>query len=152
MCIRQTITDKIITILEAGVTQGGPRWTQSAGHGMPRNAKTGDLYRGVNVLLLWAQAPAHVANHPSLCWNSSFLGWLFGIGWGRPVVTIDSGTRLVWVDFSSRPTESRSLDRISVLPVANLALGSALCLCHPWWGHRRACIFSFSNHANHPLP
>lgn len=56
MCIRQTITDKIITILESGTAQGGPRWTQSQGHGLPRNAKTGDPYRGVNVLLLWSEA------------------------------------------------------------------------------------------------
>jgi antirestriction protein ArdC len=56
MCIRQTITDKIITIMESGAAHGGPRWTQSQGHGLPRNAKTGDLYRGVNVLLLWSEA------------------------------------------------------------------------------------------------
>lgn len=56
MCIRQTITDKIIGILEIGVFKGGPRWTQSAGQGLPRNAKTQEPYRGVNVLLLWAEA------------------------------------------------------------------------------------------------
>lgn len=56
MCIRQTITDKIISILEAGATKGGPRWTQSAGHGLPCNGKTGEAYRGINVLLLWAEA------------------------------------------------------------------------------------------------
>jgi antirestriction protein ArdC len=55
MCIRQTITDKIISILETGAAKGMQRWTQAAS-GMPRNAKTGETYRGVNVLLLWAQA------------------------------------------------------------------------------------------------
>lgn len=56
MCIRQTITDKIINILEAGTTKGGPRWTHCAGQGLPRNAKTQDTYRGINVLLLWSEA------------------------------------------------------------------------------------------------
>jgi antirestriction protein ArdC len=56
MCIRQTVTDKIVSIMESGTTKGGPRWTQSAGHGLPRNAQTGQHYRGINVLLLWAEA------------------------------------------------------------------------------------------------
>jgi antirestriction protein ArdC len=56
MCIRQTITDKIISILEAGTAIGGPRWTQCAGQGLPRNAKTQEPYRGINVLLLWSEA------------------------------------------------------------------------------------------------
>ena len=56
MCIRQTIADKIIFILEQGTTTSGPRWTGSGGHGLPRNAQTGQAYRGVNVLMLWAEA------------------------------------------------------------------------------------------------
>ena len=67
MCIRQDITNKIITILESGASKGGPRWTQSQGHGLPRNGKTGDSYRGVNVLLLWAEAAER-------CYNSN--AWL----------------------------------------------------------------------------
>lgn len=55
MDIRQTITDKIIAIMEQGTTKTGPRWTRSAGQGMPRNAQTGQAYRGINVLLLWAE-------------------------------------------------------------------------------------------------
>lgn len=56
MCIRQTITDKIISILEQGASTSGPRWTGSSGHGLPRNAQTGQAYRGINVLMLWAEA------------------------------------------------------------------------------------------------
>lgn len=56
MDIRQTITDKIISIMEAGITTTGPRWIPGAGCGMPRNARTYDVYRGINVLLLWAEA------------------------------------------------------------------------------------------------
>jgi antirestriction protein ArdC len=56
MDIRQTITDRIISIMEQGTVKGGPRWTKSAGQGLPCNAKTGEPYKGINVLLLWAEA------------------------------------------------------------------------------------------------
>lgn len=56
MCIRQTITDKIISLMEAGVTAGSPRWISPVGQGLPFNAKTGEPYRGINVVLLWAEA------------------------------------------------------------------------------------------------
>ena len=55
MDIRQIITDKIISMLENGTTKAAPRWTQSTAGGLPMNRKTGDTYRGINVLLLWAE-------------------------------------------------------------------------------------------------
>lgn len=55
MDIRQTITDKIIAMLERGTTSPGPRWTGGRAAGLPTNAKTGEAYRGINVLLLWAE-------------------------------------------------------------------------------------------------
>lgn len=56
MDIKQAITDKIISLLERGAKAGQPRWKASAKGGFPVNAKTGEAYRGVNVLLLWAEA------------------------------------------------------------------------------------------------
>lgn len=56
MDIKQAITDKIIAMLEQGGNVSKARWTQSAKGGLPRNGKTGDAYRGVNVLLLWSEA------------------------------------------------------------------------------------------------
>ncbi len=56
MDIKQAITDKIIAMLEQGGNVSKARWTQSAKGGLPRNGKTGDAYRGVNVLLLWNEA------------------------------------------------------------------------------------------------
>lgn len=56
MDIRQTITDKIISIMEAGATTTGPRWIRCADGGLPRNAHTNAAYHGINVLLLWAEA------------------------------------------------------------------------------------------------
>ena len=56
MNIHQIVTDKIIAIMEEGVSQGKRRWTQSLGGGLPCNAKTGKPYNGINVLLLWVEA------------------------------------------------------------------------------------------------
>jgi antirestriction protein ArdC len=55
MDIHTTITNKIITILERGTVNTGPRWTGGKTMAMPRNAKTGEQYRGINVLVLWAE-------------------------------------------------------------------------------------------------
>jgi len=56
MDIRQAITDKIIAMLEKGGNEARTRWTKAAQGGFPRNGKTGDAYRGVNVLILWDAA------------------------------------------------------------------------------------------------
>lgn len=56
MDIRQTITDKIIAMLEKGGNVARDRWQKSAKSGFPRNGKTGEAYRGVNVLILWDEA------------------------------------------------------------------------------------------------
>jgi antirestriction protein ArdC len=55
MDISQIITDKIINILERGTVNTGPRWIGGNHAGMPTNAKTGEHYRGINVLVLWAE-------------------------------------------------------------------------------------------------
>ncbi len=55
MDIRQIITDKIINLLEGGTVKNGPRWTGGTATGMPINAKTGEAYHGINVLVLWAE-------------------------------------------------------------------------------------------------
>ena len=56
MSIRQTITASIIRLLESGAAEGRPRWVRQAG--LPCNALTGQAYRGINVVLLWAAAAA----------------------------------------------------------------------------------------------
>lgn len=56
MDIRQAITDKIITMLEKGGNEVRTRWTKAAKSGFPSNAKSGDYYHGVNVLILWDAA------------------------------------------------------------------------------------------------
>lgn len=52
----ETVTAAIIAQLEAGVKPWSPRWVaNSGGFAMPRRV-TGESYRGINVLLLWAAA------------------------------------------------------------------------------------------------
>src|SRR3546814_4272991 len=64
----QSITDKIITELEAGRVPWVQPWASSkASLDMPRNGKTGERYSGINILILW---DAVVANGFS---TNSFL-------------------------------------------------------------------------------
>lgn len=56
MDIRQVITDRIISILEKGVSEARSRWTSAARRGFPVNGKTGVSYQGANVLVLWDEA------------------------------------------------------------------------------------------------
>jgi antirestriction protein ArdC len=53
--INQIITDKIINLLERGTVKTGARWTGSKATGLPLNAKSGEQYHGINVLVLWAE-------------------------------------------------------------------------------------------------
>ena len=55
MDINQIITDKIINLLERGTVKTGARWTGSKATGLPVNAKSGEQYHGINVLVLWAE-------------------------------------------------------------------------------------------------
>ena len=55
MDINQIITDKIINLLERGTVKPGARWTGSKATGLPVNARTGEQYHGINVLVLWAE-------------------------------------------------------------------------------------------------
>lgn len=55
MYINQIITDKIINLLERGTVKTGARWTGSKSSGLPVNAKSGEQYHGINVLVLWAE-------------------------------------------------------------------------------------------------
>ena len=54
--IYQTVTDRIISSLKAGVIPWEKPWQvpHFAGGPFPRNFRTGKPYRGVNVFLLWS--------------------------------------------------------------------------------------------------
>lgn len=48
------VTDEIVKAIEAGIDDYKMPWHQAAGAGRPRNASTGNFYRGVNTVALWA--------------------------------------------------------------------------------------------------
>jgi len=55
--IHQHVTDQIIAFIEQGTGKAEMPWNRSGGgFSMPDNIETGNLYRGVNVLGLWASA------------------------------------------------------------------------------------------------
>ena len=55
--LHQTITDKIIAAIEAGVKRDGkPLWSGAGSSGMPYNRTSCKSYSGVNVLILWLAA------------------------------------------------------------------------------------------------
>ncbi|MFK3708706.1 ArdC family protein [Klebsiella sp. NPDC088457] len=55
--IYQTVTDGIITALEAGVKPWACPWQRVAGmSGLPSNYATGAAYSGMNIMLLWCSA------------------------------------------------------------------------------------------------
>ena len=54
--VRQAITERIIAMLEQGGHVFHARWVAAASRGFPRNLRTGQPYRGANVLLLWDEA------------------------------------------------------------------------------------------------
>ena len=50
----QTVTDRILESLEAGVAPWVKPWKSAPGNGLPFNASSGKAYRGINVALLYA--------------------------------------------------------------------------------------------------
>jgi antirestriction protein ArdC len=54
--IYRAVTDAIVAAIEAGVGPVELPWHRHAASGLPVNVHTGNTYRGVNVLALWAAA------------------------------------------------------------------------------------------------
>jgi len=52
--LKQTITDRIISLMEAGPESWQKTWKDAAAAGMPTNAITNQPYKGINVLVLWS--------------------------------------------------------------------------------------------------
>lgn len=66
------VTDEIVCAIEAGVKEYKMPWHQGAGGGLPRNASTGNFYRGTNTLALWASSQIRGYRLPH--W-ATFLQW-----------------------------------------------------------------------------
>lgn len=68
----RTVTDKIVAAIEAGAGAFVMPWHVSAATGRPTNALTGHGYRGVNVVVLWAEA---VMSGYGTGWWASYRQW-----------------------------------------------------------------------------
>lgn len=66
------VTDEIVRAIEAGVKDYKMPWHQGAGAGLPRNASTGNFYRGVNTVALWASGQVRGYGLP---YWATFLQW-----------------------------------------------------------------------------
>ena len=60
------VTNQIIQAIEAGAEDWKMPWHTTAISGCPRNAATGNAYRGVNILSLWAVS--HMNGYPEGVW------------------------------------------------------------------------------------
>ena len=70
--VHQAVTDQIIAAIEAGVETWQMPWHRSGeGLNRPTNIDTGNAYRGVNVVALWASAQMHLTFLPN--WTSAPL-------------------------------------------------------------------------------
>lgn len=62
--IHQTVTDKIVKAIEAGVAQWQMPWHRpGTSFSIPKNALTGNPYRGINILSLWIDADEKKFEH-----------------------------------------------------------------------------------------
>src|SRR5881628_2668651 len=89
------ITDKIIAELEAGRVPWVQPWGTAAAKAplaMPKNAATGRLYSGINVLILWGSVTEH--GFP----NQGWLTFRQALGLGGNVRKGEHGTTVVFAD------------------------------------------------------
>jgi len=66
------VTDEIVRAIEAGVDDYRMPWHQATGAGRPRNAATGNFYRGINTVALWATNQVRGYGLP---YWATFLQW-----------------------------------------------------------------------------
>ena len=97
----QTVTDKIVAAIESGADD--EKWTMpwTGFHaGLPYNATTKATYRGVNVIMLWAEATAE--GYPTNEW-ASYKQWQ---GRDAQVNKGETGTLIVYAGAAFREVEN----------------------------------------------
>ena len=142
----ETITDKIISVIEAGEANGGIKWAgQGASAGLPINLKTGNPYNGVNVLLLWAtaQEKGYTSNYWLTFKQAKEMGGMVrkgekattGVFWGtREIEEADaSGDETTRKAGFAKAFSVFNLDQIDGLTVPDAAPAG-----HEWDAHQAA--------------
>lgn len=111
----QSVTDKIIEAIEAGVQRDGkPLWSGAGATGMPYNRKSGKTYSGVNVLMLWL-----AAMEAGFC-SSSWLTFKQARELGGSVKKGSKGVQVVYFSTVERETTNRETGEIDTRAVGFL--------------------------------
>lgn len=119
MDVKQVITDKIIALLERGAKSGQARWSGSKKGGFPINGKSGEAYRGVNVLMLWAEAMEK--GYTSNIW----LTYKQAAGLGAQVRKGEKSVMCAYFEKVSKRPEDDATDE--EMP------GKTYLMCKPFW-------------------
>lgn len=103
--VYQAITDKIVAAVEEGAAEFVMPWHGTGvSYGRPKNAATGAVYRGVNVVALWAEAMLH--GYQSRWW-ATYQQWT---SIGGQVRRGEKGTPIVYYRILDQEPDERGSD------------------------------------------
>jgi antirestriction protein ArdC len=112
----QKITDIIIEQLERGVRPWQKPWNSanSLPFALPKNASTGNYYRGINIPLLWIASESGQFACPE--W-ASYKQWQAG---GENVAQGQKGTMIVYYDTFSKEQEDGELKQVPFIKASHV--------------------------------
>lgn len=133
MDVRQSITDRIVAMLEKGGNVFRERWTRAASRGMPRNGKTGAPYHGANVLLLWDAAMEQ--GYASNVWLTYKQAASLGaqVRKGERAVLCAHFERKLGLGSSGAAGDSQGTPSEDEGGAADAAAARSFLLCRPFW-------------------
>lgn len=113
--IYQTVTDNIITALEAGVKPWSCPWQRVPGmSGVPSNFATGIAYSGMNILLLWCSASKQGFG------DSRWMTYKQAQAVGGQVRKGEHGTTAIFYTTLEKENEDGEIDQIPMLKTFNV--------------------------------
>lgn len=108
--IYQTVTDNIISALEAGVKPWSCPWQRVPGmSGLPSNYTTGIAYSGMNIMLLWSSALEQGFN------DSRWMTYKQAQAAGGQVRKRERGTTAIFYTTLEKENETGEIDYIPML-------------------------------------
>lgn len=108
--IYQTVTDSIISVLEAGIKPWScPRQRVPGMSGLPSNYTTGAAYSGMNIMLLWSSESEQVFN------DSRWMTYKQAQAEGGQVRKGEHGTTAIFCSTLEKENDAGEIDYISML-------------------------------------
>lgn len=108
--IYQTVTDNIITALEAGVIPWSCPWQRVSGmSGLPSNYATGVAYSGMNIMLLWGSASKQGFSDPR------WMTYKQARAEGAQVRKGEHGTTAIFYTTLEKENDAGEIDHIPML-------------------------------------